>query len=111
MKDNRILPAWESAGTTAPSQKSPPHRILVVDDEDCLRELSTPYRPLPCQADRQKIIAQAELVLAEARAIARQWDGSLALLSPSSPPNAQTPPPRLSLPRAIRELFSETLQA
>ena len=46
---------------------------------------SAPHRSLPCRADRQKIIEHAELVLAEARAIARQWDGSLALLSAQQP--------------------------
>ena len=40
---------------------------------------SAPERPLPCHADRRKIIEQAELILAEARAIAEQSDGSFAL--------------------------------
>ena len=40
-----------------------------------------PHQPLPCRADRQKIIAQAEIVLAEARAIVEQCDQVFALLS------------------------------
>jgi len=41
MKGNQNLPACDSAGTALQSQRSPPRRILVVDDEECLRELST----------------------------------------------------------------------
>jgi hypothetical protein len=44
-----------------------------------------PYRPLPCRAERQKIIEQAQLVLAEARAIAEEWDQTFALLSVERP--------------------------
>jgi hypothetical protein len=39
------------------------------------------YRPLPCREDRQKLIEQAVLVLAEARAIKEQWDQIFARLS------------------------------
>jgi hypothetical protein len=35
---------------------------------------SAPERPLPCRADRQKIMEQANLVLAEARLVAEQSD-------------------------------------
>ena len=41
MKGNQILPTRESAGTPPQPPTSPPRRILVVDDEECLRELST----------------------------------------------------------------------
>ena len=35
--------------------------------------------PLPCQADRQKIMNQAALVLTEARAVGDKWDQTFAL--------------------------------
>ena len=38
-------------------------------------------RPLPCRADRTKIIEQAKLVQAQAQALARQLDQSLTLLT------------------------------
>lgn len=44
-----------------------------------------PYAPLPCRADRQKLIKQAELVLTDARALAEQWDQTFALLSAERP--------------------------
>jgi len=44
-----------------------------------------PHAPLPCRADRQKLIKQAELVLTDARAIAEQWDQIFALLSAERP--------------------------
>jgi len=37
-------------------------------------------RRLPCRSDRTKIIEQAKLVLAEARAVAKQLDGSFVAL-------------------------------
>jgi hypothetical protein len=42
-------------------------------------------RPLPCQADRQKIIHHAELVLTEARAIAVRCDYTFTRLSAEWP--------------------------
>lgn len=44
---------------------------------------------LPCRAERQKIVEQANLVLAKARAVAEQSDQSLALLSAAGPLGAQ----------------------
>ena len=41
MKDNQDLPACGPASTVQPSQREPPHRILVVDDESSIRQLST----------------------------------------------------------------------
>jgi len=40
MKDNQTLPACEPAGVPLQSQASPPHRILVVDDDISIRQLS-----------------------------------------------------------------------
>jgi PleD family two-component response regulator len=40
-KDNQIAPACESASTPLQAQTSPPHRILVVDDDGDIRRLST----------------------------------------------------------------------
>ena len=41
MKENQTLPACESASTPLQSQTSPPHRILVVDDDISIRHLGT----------------------------------------------------------------------
>jgi len=41
MKDNLSLPGCESASAPMQSQKSPPHHILVVDDDLCIREFDT----------------------------------------------------------------------
>ena len=41
MKDNQFLPAYEPAGTVLQAQTSPPHHLLVVDDDPSLRELNT----------------------------------------------------------------------
>jgi hypothetical protein len=68
MKNNSPSHAGEPAGAQAACGTSPPRRIHVIDDE--IVNPVAPHRPLPCRADRQKIIQQANLVLAEARAIA-----------------------------------------
>jgi hypothetical protein len=39
---------------------------------------TTPEKPLPFREDRRKIIEQAKLVLAKARAVAQQLDESFA---------------------------------
>lgn len=54
-----------------------------VDDE--LPVHSVPARSLPSRADRQKVMDQAHLVLAEARRIAEQSDRTLAPV-PAEPP-------------------------
>ena len=41
MKDNQDLLACGPASTVLLSQREPPHRILVVDDESSIRQLST----------------------------------------------------------------------
>src|ERR1051326_2561730 len=41
MKDSQDLPAREPASTALLSQRNPPHRILVVDDESSIRQFST----------------------------------------------------------------------
>jgi hypothetical protein len=41
----------------------------------------SPHRPLPCQAEHQKIIEQAKFVLAEAQTIAKRCGQTLTLLS------------------------------
>ena len=41
MKDNQNRPAEESAGAAVQTQTSPPHRILVVDDETDIRHFNT----------------------------------------------------------------------
>ena len=41
MKNNQILPTGESASTPPQSQTNPPHRILVVEDDDNIRQLNT----------------------------------------------------------------------
>jgi len=41
MKDNQMLSTCESASAPLQSQTSPPHHILVVDDDLCIRELNT----------------------------------------------------------------------
>ena len=63
-----------------------------------------PHRPLPCRADRQKIIERAKLVLVEARATAERLDRSFDVISAEWSPDAQTLPPRPSLERGM---FSE----
>jgi DNA-binding response OmpR family regulator len=40
MKDNPIFPARDSGSTPLQAQTYPPHRILVVDDDSGVRELS-----------------------------------------------------------------------
>ena len=49
-------------------------------------------RPLPCLADRRKIIEQAQLVLLEARAVAKHLDGAFVTLiaTPAEGENAAT---------------------
>ena len=49
-----------------------------------------PYQPLPCQAERKKIIDQAELVLNEARSITARCDHTYTLLPADGPPNTET---------------------
>jgi hypothetical protein len=63
-----------------------------------------PHRPLPCRADRQKIVERAKLVLVEARATAERLDRSFEVISAQRLPDAQTLPPRPSLERGM---FSE----
>jgi DNA-binding response OmpR family regulator len=41
MRDNQILRACESVSTPLESKMSPPHHILVVEDDEFLRQLST----------------------------------------------------------------------
>jgi two-component system chemotaxis response regulator CheY len=41
MKDYPIVPACEPAGTSPPSRTNPPHHILVVEDDVCIRQLDT----------------------------------------------------------------------
>jgi hypothetical protein len=60
------------AGVKTPGGTGRPRRIHVIDAE--IVNLLAPPRPLPCRADRQKIIEQVTLVLAEARTVAEQSD-------------------------------------
>jgi hypothetical protein len=60
------------AGAKTPGGPNLPRRIHVIDDE--LVNLVAPSRPMPCRADRQKIIELVTLVLAEAQTIAEQSD-------------------------------------
>lgn len=55
-----------------------------MNDNETANDLA-PHRPLPCRIDRQKVVDQANLVLAEARAIADQSDRSFALLLAERP--------------------------
>ena len=64
------LPAHEDGWTTEPRNRM----------DDVISNHSGPGRSLPCRADRQKIMEQANLVLAEARLVAEQSDRTLALL-------------------------------
>jgi hypothetical protein len=64
--------AGAPAGATTPGGTDLRRRIRVIDDE--IVNLVAPSRPLPCRADRQKIIEQVSLVLAEARTVAEQSD-------------------------------------
>jgi len=41
MKGHQVLPARGAVSTRLPSQTNPPQRILVVDDESSVRQLST----------------------------------------------------------------------
>ena len=50
---------------------------------------SAPERPLPCRADRTKIIEQAKLILTQARVVAQQLDGSFALLAAEPLPESK----------------------
>lgn len=54
-----------------------------MDDE--MINYCAPGRLLPCRANRQKIMDQANLVLAEARLVAEQSDRTLALLAAKRP--------------------------
>ena len=54
---------------------------------------SAPERPLPCRADRRKIIEEAELILAEARAVGEQSDGSFAPLAAEAPGESRNAAP------------------
>ncbi len=40
MQDHKIPPAEEPSDSSLRCQTSPPHRILVVDDESCIRRLN-----------------------------------------------------------------------
>jgi two-component system OmpR family response regulator len=40
MKENHVLPSWEPAGAPLKTHTNPPHRILVVEDDDDIRQLN-----------------------------------------------------------------------
>jgi hypothetical protein len=50
---------------------------------------SAPGKTLPCLADRQEILEQANLLLAEARAVADRSDRTMALLSAEEPTDTE----------------------
>ena len=78
--------AGAPAGATTPGGTDLLRRIRVIDDETVnLVAPSTPSRPLPCRADRQKIVEQASLVLSEAQVIAEQSDRCFTRLSAERP--------------------------
>ena len=68
MKSNRTSRAGEPASAQARFGTNPPDRIQAIAEETA--NLLAPHRPLPSRADRQEILDQAGLILAEARAIA-----------------------------------------
>ncbi|HTL17825.1 MAG TPA: hypothetical protein VL793_11350 [Patescibacteria group bacterium] len=52
--------------------------------DDKMINHAAPRMALPCRAGRQKIMEQANLVLAEARLVAEESDRTMALLSAES---------------------------
>ena len=65
------------------------------------------HRPLPSQADRQKIIEQARLILAAARTLTGQSDRCLALPSAERPAEDTVAAASSSLQRGPQVLFSQ----
>jgi hypothetical protein len=72
MKTNPTSRAEEPAGAQSECRPNPSGRIHVLDEE--LVNHPALHTPLPCRADRQRIVEQAERVLSEAQALAEQWD-------------------------------------
>ena len=65
------------------------------------------HRPLPAQADRQKIIEQARLILAAARALTGQSDRCLALPSAERPAERAQAAAASLLQRMAQPLLAE----
>jgi hypothetical protein len=78
MRRTTILPTGESLALQAQVGTDPPHHILAADR--AVLDLLAPDRPLPCWADRQRIIEQASLTLAKAQATAAHFDRFFTLL-------------------------------
>jgi hypothetical protein len=57
---------------------------MEATEEEIVNQLA-PHRPLPCREDRQKILEQAEVVVAQARAIAEHLDRSVGWLTVERP--------------------------
>jgi PAS domain S-box-containing protein len=104
MNNNKTSHPEEPAGAKMPCGTDLARRIHVLDDE--IVNLVALPRLLPCRADRQRILDQVNLVLAEARAIAEQSDRCFALLSAGRPVEC-TKPSRFWLERGPQVPSSE----
>ena len=77
MKTNPTSRTEEPAGAPPRCGPHPPHRLDLLN-EGLVKQIA-PQTPLPCRADRHKIVEQAEVVLSEARAVAAQVDRCLEI--------------------------------
>lgn len=68
METNRTSRAEEPASAPARFGTDPPGRLQAIEEETV--NSSAPHPPLPGRTDRQEILDRANLILAEARAIA-----------------------------------------
>jgi hypothetical protein len=88
MRRFEILPAMESTTAQADCRAEPPHPSLVAGG--AILDLLAPDRPLPCWADRQRIIEHASLTVAKAQATAAHFDRFFTML-PAEPATAAVP--------------------
>jgi hypothetical protein len=72
MRRSEILPTVESASAQAEYETYPPQHNLVAGG--AMLDLLAPGRPIPCRADRQRIIEHASLTVAKAQATAAHFD-------------------------------------
>ena len=77
MKTNPTGRAAEPAGAPPRCEPNPPRHLDLLN-EGIVKQIA-PHSLLPCRADRQKIVEQAEVVLSEARDVAAQVDRYLEI--------------------------------
>jgi hypothetical protein len=77
MKDTTTSHAGSQPTGAQARWENPSARYELIMNNEMINR-TTPEKPLPFREDRRKIIEQAKLVLAKARAVAQQLDESFA---------------------------------